>query len=130
MAPPGIPDEALHKVLQQIQAQVINSSRQLNMVRAQMQGCETARKRCEFTIKQLDDEGDVPMYQGVGKMFIREDKSKIRAEIEKRMKDVVEEIANLAKKQKFLEKQAGDAQAHMRDIFQGLEKQQQQVQAS
>lgn len=32
--------------------------------------------------------------------FIREDKSKIKAEIEKRMKDVVEEIANLAKKQK------------------------------
>ncbi|PWN38737.1 hypothetical protein IE81DRAFT_350796 [Ceraceosorus guamensis] len=53
-----------------------------------------------------------------------QDKSHIVAQLSSKEKVLAEEVTNLSKKQKFLEKQASDAQGHMRDIFRGVEAQQ------
>jgi len=59
----------LFQILQQIQTQLITATRALNMVKAQIQGSENAKRRLELTTKQLDDEvGEVQFWQGVGKM--------------------------------------------------------------
>jgi hypothetical protein len=60
------------QILQQIQSQLISANRQLNMVRAQLQGSENAKRRLELTTKQLleEEEGDVHFWQGVGKMCV------------------------------------------------------------
>ncbi|PWN37219.1 uncharacterized protein FA14DRAFT_152624 [Meira miltonrushii] len=128
---PPVPDEALHKIIQQIQTQLVNSSRQLSMVKAQLQGHEQGKRRLELTRQQLDQEtkqggADVRLWQGVGKMFVLEDESTVQAKLNTKLKELETEIANLTKKQKFLEKQTSEAQGHMRDIFSGLEQQQKQ----
>ncbi|CAD6891150.1 unnamed protein product [Tilletia controversa] len=111
-------EEALHKVLQQIQTQYVVSQRQLSGVRAQLQGRERERKGTELTLKQIDevDQG-AKFYKGVGKMFIMEERSTVRKELVTRENEMQEDIANLTKKQKFLEKQVTDAQGHLNDIF-------------
>ncbi|KAK0555606.1 hypothetical protein OC861_000164 [Tilletia horrida] len=111
-------EEALHKVLQQIQAQYVVSQRQLNGVRAQLQGRERDRKGAELTLKQIDEvDTSAKFYKGVGKMFIMEDRDVVRKELSSREKEAKDDVANLTKKQKFLEKQVSDAQGHLNDIF-------------
>ncbi|KAK0523312.1 hypothetical protein OC835_006292 [Tilletia horrida] len=111
-------EEALHKVLQQIQTQYVVSQRQLNGVRAQLQVRERERRGAELTLKQIDEvDPEAKFYKGVGKMFIMEDRNTVRSELVSREKEWKEDIANLTKKQKFLEKQVSDAQGHLNDIF-------------
>lgn len=70
------------QILQQMQSQLINATRQLNMVKAQLQGCETGKRRIDLTTAQLEAEtkqpgssgsesgGEVRLWQGVGKMWV------------------------------------------------------------
>ncbi|UZJ52943.1 hypothetical protein CBS101457_002263 [Exobasidium rhododendri] len=128
---PSMADEQLHKILQQIQTQLVTATRQLNMVKAQIQGSENAKRRVELTSKQLSEEqGDVRFWQGIGKMFIVQERGEVEGQLEAKQKEIENEITNLVKKRKFLEKQAGEAQSHMRDIFSGLEQQQKSQSAS
>lgn len=61
----------LPQVLQQIQAQVVSSQRQLGMVRVQVQGREREKRMHELTLKQLQEvQPDTNLYRGVGKMCV------------------------------------------------------------
>lgn len=63
-------DRAL-QILQQIQTQLVTATKQLNMVKAQLQGSENAKRRMELTNRQINEEqGNVRFYQGVGKMYV------------------------------------------------------------
>ncbi|KAL9935266.1 hypothetical protein V8E36_005614 [Tilletia maclaganii] len=111
-------EEALQKVLQQIQIQYVVSQRQLAGVRAQLQAKERERKGAELTLKQINEVDPASkFYKGVGKMFIMEERDTVRKELVTRGNETKEDIANLTKKQKFLEKQVTDAQGHLNDIF-------------
>ncbi|PWN39107.1 hypothetical protein IE81DRAFT_350472 [Ceraceosorus guamensis] len=64
-----IPEDALHKILAQIQQQVLTSTRELNMVRAQCNTVESQRKRTHLTLEQIKEEEDGDrLWNGVGKM--------------------------------------------------------------
>lgn len=60
------------QIIQQVQTQLVTTSRQLNLVKAQLQGCETGKRRLDLTTAQLQEEenapGDIAFWQGVGKM--------------------------------------------------------------
>ncbi|KDN53092.1 hypothetical protein K437DRAFT_253415 [Tilletiaria anomala UBC 951] len=124
MAPQGLPEEQLHRILQEIQTQAITAQRQLNMVRAQVASKDREKRMHALTLKQIDEEKDaIGLYRGVGKMFMMEDRDVLLKELHAKEKDAAEEISNLTKKQKFLEKQFSDSQAHLRDIFSGMDRQ-------
>lgn len=57
------------------------------------------------------------MYKGVGKMFVMVPRATMEADLKRQQKELTDDINNLNKKTKFLEKQFNDAQAQLRDIF-------------
>jgi prefoldin subunit 1 len=66
-------------------------------------------------INQMD--ADVNMYKGVGKMFLMVPKKTMAQDLKSQEKELSDDITNLNKKSKYLEKQFNDAQNQLRDIF-------------
>ncbi|KAN0064801.1 hypothetical protein ACQY0O_001858 [Thecaphora frezii] len=125
----ALPEDALHKILGKIQAQVVSSQRELAMVRAQIASRERETKLSTLTLSQLFPDGQQPQggyYRSVGKMFIQDTPTNISSDLETKSQTLREEIKALEKKQKYLEKQAADAQAHLKDIFSSVNRQQAQ----
>lgn len=65
-------DDALRRVLDQIQTTLSQTSRQLSLVRAQRTAKERERKGIELTRQAVEAEGsDAKVWKGVGKMSVR-----------------------------------------------------------
>ncbi|CAO1622623.1 unnamed protein product [Sympodiomycopsis kandeliae] len=122
----GLPDATLHKILEQIQLTLAQTSRQLSLVRAQKAGKEREKKGIELTRNGVDEEvkDGSRCFRGVGKMFIVDSPTAITKTLLDQEKQIQDEMDALNKKQKFLEKQFTEAQGHMRDFVRGVEQKQ------
>ncbi|PWN98201.1 hypothetical protein FA09DRAFT_329820 [Tilletiopsis washingtonensis] len=120
----SLPDAQLHQILAQMQAQAVAAQRELSRVRAQSSSLEGARRRAELTRRQVEEEKDATLWVGRGKMFLKTPSPDVQAELLEREQTLSAEVANLGKKMKFLEKQAAEAQGHLRDVFRGMDAQQ------
>ncbi|KAK6908626.1 prefoldin subunit 1 [Kwoniella mangroviensis CBS 10435] len=120
----GLSDDTLRKILTQIQQQAIQSQKQLSIVRAQIQSKEKEKKILSLTVRELDT---VPrngvMYKGVGKMFIQQDRKEVDSEHSTQEKQLNDELNNLTKKSKYLEKQFEEANSQLKDIFHSQQRQ-------
>lgn len=86
---------------------------------------ERERRILQLTIDEIKQiEGDVNMYKGVGKMFMMVPRKTMEEELKGQEKELSDDISNLHKKSKYLEKQYNDAQSQLRDIFHHAPKQQ------
>ncbi|KAF2667554.1 prefoldin subunit 1 [Microthyrium microscopicum] len=100
----AIPNEALRKVLMEIEQKSIQSSQQIQLVKAQI-----AAKKRESRILQLtaSEVGVLPsgtaVYEGVGKMFIQTPPSDVMLRLEKEGSDLKNDVTNLEKKLHYLE---------------------------
>lgn len=115
----SLPDDTLRKILVQIQQTAIQSQRTLNTTRQQTSGKERERRILQLTIDEINAmDSDVNVYKGVGKMFLMVPRPTMEKELKKQEKELSDDITNLNKKSKYLEKQFNDAQGQLRDIFQ------------
>ncbi|KAI0830811.1 Prefoldin [Trametes gibbosa] len=111
-------DDTLRKILVQIQQTAIQSQRALNVSKQQISAKERERRILQLTIEEITSlQGDVNLYKGVGKMFMMVPRPTMEGELKGEEKELTEDIKNLEKKSKYLEKQFNDAQAQLRDIF-------------
>jgi len=111
-------DETLRKILVQIQQTAVQSQRALNLARQQCAAKERERRIVQLTIGEITTiEGNVNLYKGVGKMFMLVPQKAMEQQLKSQEKELTDDINNLNKKSKFLEKQFNDAQAQLRDIF-------------
>ncbi|CED82224.1 Prefoldin beta-like [Phaffia rhodozyma] len=116
----GLNEETIHRVLQQIQVQLQKSRKELSLVNAQILAKERERKMLQLTVRQLGDvpsEESVRMYKGVGKMFLLQPRSTLEEAHSTEEAALSDEITNLTKKAKYLQKQFDDANSQMKDIF-------------
>ncbi|EKM61430.1 uncharacterized protein PHACADRAFT_248030 [Phanerochaete carnosa HHB-10118-sp] len=113
-----LPDDTLRKILLQIQQTAIQSQRALNVNRQQVAAKERERRILQLTTEEIKVLGeDVNLYKGVGKMFMQVPRPVMDKDLKAEEKELADDINNLTKKNKYLEKQFNDAQAQMRDIF-------------
>ncbi|TKY89266.1 hypothetical protein EX895_001797 [Sporisorium graminicola] len=125
---PQIPDETLSKVLEKIQLQVYQTNQQLAALKAQIAAREREAKLNTLTLSELQaiQDPQAPFYKSVGKMFIQESQPAVLSELTAKQNAITTDIEALNKKQKYLTKQGQDAQAHLKDIFSSVNRQQQQ----
>ncbi|KAJ7109812.1 Prefoldin [Mycena epipterygia] len=122
----SLPDETLRKILLQIQSTAVQSQRALNLSVQQTAAKDRERRILQLTIDEISGiEGDVNLYKGVGKMFMMVPRTEMEKELKTQEKELADDISNLTKKSKYLEKQFNDAQSQLRDIFHHAPKQQQ-----
>ncbi|WVQ84795.1 hypothetical protein IAT38_006952 [Cryptococcus sp. DSM 104549] len=132
----SLSDDTLRKILVQIQNQAITSQKQLSVVRNQINSKEKERRILSLTVRELGavpagetESGGGRMYKGVGKMFIQQPREDINKEHSDQEKALAEEIQNLTKKAKYLEKQFEEANSQLKDIFHSQQRQQQEQQS-
>ncbi|KIK97678.1 hypothetical protein PAXRUDRAFT_31649 [Paxillus rubicundulus Ve08.2h10] len=114
----ALSDETLRKILVQIQQTAVQSQRSLNLARQQCATKERERRIVQLTIDEITSiRGDVNLYKGVGKMFMMVPPKVMEQELKGQEKELTDDINNLNKKSKYLEKQFNDAQGQLRDIF-------------
>jgi len=122
---PTLPDDTLRKILVQIQQTAIQSQRALNISRQQTAAKDRERRILQLTIDEINSmDKNVNMYKGVGKMFMMVPRATMEKELKDQEKGLSDDIHNLNKKTKYLEKQFSDAQSQIRDIFHHAPKQQ------
>ncbi|KAF7968934.1 hypothetical protein HWV62_21574 [Athelia sp. TMB] len=110
-------DDTLRKILDQIQSTAIQSQRALSISRQQTATKERERRIMQLTIDEISSiGGDVNLYKGVGKMFLMVPRKEMEKELQDQEKEIADDITNLTKKSKYLEKQYNDAQNQLRDI--------------
>ncbi|KAJ8587788.1 Prefoldin [Rhizopogon salebrosus TDB-379] len=113
-----LPDDTLRKILVQIQQTAVQSQRALNISKQQAASKDRERRILQLTIDEIQGiQGDVNLYKGVGKMFMMVPRKTMEKELKTQEKELTDDITNLNKKAKYLEKQFNDAQSQLRDIF-------------
>ncbi|THV06527.1 Prefoldin [Dendrothele bispora CBS 962.96] len=117
-------DDTLRKILIQIQQTAIQSQKALSVSTQQTAAKERERRILQLTMDEIGalDE-DVNLYKGVGKMFMMMPRKEMEQELKSQEKELTDDINNLNKKTKYLEKQYNEAQAQLRDIFHHAPKQ-------
>ncbi|KAL5535978.1 hypothetical protein ACEPAF_4072 [Sanghuangporus sanghuang] len=116
----SLSDETLHRILQQIQQTAVNSQRALATTRATLAAKERERRILQLTIEEINSlDKDVNFYKGVGKMFMLTPHPTMEKDLKAQEKDLTDDLNNLNKKAKYLEKTFNEAQAQLRDIFSG-----------
>ncbi|KAG8980679.1 hypothetical protein FRB90_007545 [Tulasnella sp. 427] len=116
-----LPDETLRRILQQIQNTAQQSSKALALNKAQISQKDRDKRMLQLTIGELSSipKGgkEVKMYKGVGKAFIEVPRTVMERDLKGQEKEVNDDLTNLSKKNKYLEKQLAEAQAQLKDIF-------------
>ncbi|OJJ57476.1 hypothetical protein ASPSYDRAFT_58994 [Aspergillus sydowii CBS 593.65] len=100
----SIPNEALQKLLQEIEARVITSQQQIGITKAQMTSKNRDIRMLELTSKEIGSlPGDTRVYEGVGKMFVGVPRSTVDKRITTESGELRGEIEGLEKRMHYLE---------------------------
>ncbi|KAF5368375.1 hypothetical protein D9758_002460 [Tetrapyrgos nigripes] len=114
----SLSDDTLRRILIQIQQTAITSQKALSLSTQQTAAKERERRILQLTMEEIGGlEDDVNLYKGVGKMFMMMPRKEMEQELKSQEKELSDDINNLNKKTKYLEKQYNEAQAQLRDIF-------------
>ncbi|KAF9895432.1 hypothetical protein FE257_000338 [Aspergillus nanangensis] len=100
----SIPNEALQKVLQEIEARIISSQQQIGIAKAQITTKQRDIRMLELTSKELSTlPEDTRVYEGVGKMFVGVPTKTVDSRISTESSELKSAISNLEKKLTSLE---------------------------
>ncbi|KAJ8326311.1 hypothetical protein BDV3_005865 [Batrachochytrium dendrobatidis] len=113
-----IPKEVFEKYAIEYQTKIGETSRQLAMVRGQLQGREREKKLSELTAKELEPlDSTVLAYRSVGRMFIKEDISMLKDELHKKSASASKEIVAMERAATKLEGDLKDTERTLQDLI-------------
>ncbi|RGB43686.1 Prefoldin [Rhizophagus diaphanus] len=114
----SISDEALRKVLIELQNRLVENNRQLVTVQAQIQLKEREKRLAELTKRELSAlDKDTKTYKSVGKAFIKADLSVLNKEMDDKAEKAASDLVTLEKSKKYLERNINDSQNGLREII-------------
>ncbi|KAF8433816.1 Prefoldin [Terfezia claveryi] len=100
----SLPNEALQKLLQEIEARATLSQQQLQVVRGQVAGKQRDMRLNQLTITELDSlPKDTNVYEGVGKMFVLVPVDNVKSRLDGEVKALSSDMEDLNKKLHYLE---------------------------
>ncbi|KAI8815655.1 Prefoldin [Fimicolochytrium jonesii] len=105
--------------MQEVQVKMVETGRQLGIVKAQLSAREREKRVCDLTVKELASipGTDVNAYRAVGKMFIQERLPTLISELEKRKSDSEREAKNFERAAAKLERDLKDTQDTWKEIM-------------
>ncbi|EPS42781.1 hypothetical protein H072_3162 [Dactylellina haptotyla CBS 200.50] len=105
-------------VLQEIETQAILSQQQLGVVKSQITAKQRDTRMIQLTEAELNSlPSSTKVYEGVGKMFVQEDLSKVKKRLDTEKNTIDEDIKGLKKRQNYLETTFNNASDHMNKIL-------------
>ncbi|KAF9924373.1 hypothetical protein FBU30_005643 [Linnemannia zychae] len=123
----SINEQALGKIVHDLQTKLQEATRMVASVQAQIQAREREKRLSELTNKELSAlQPDTITYKSVGKMFVQEPLPELTKELSERAVEMEKDAAALDKKRIYWERNKAEAQGNLGELV----KQIQQAQAS
>ncbi|GAQ34054.1 prefoldin subunit 1 [Aspergillus niger] len=114
----SIPNEALQKLLQEIEVQAITSQQQIGVTKAQITTKQRDIRMLELTSKEIGSlPKDTRVYEGVGKMFVAVPMNTIDKRLSSESGDLKTDIAGLEKKLHYLEMTHKNSRENLEQIL-------------
>ncbi|BDD58487.1 hypothetical protein MPDQ_002331 [Monascus purpureus] len=114
----SIPNEALQKVVQEIETRAIQSQQQIAIVKAQITAKQRETRLLELTSKEISTlPKDTKTYEGVGKMFVRVPLSTIEKQLSTQSANMKSNITDLEKKLHYHETTHKNTRENIEHIF-------------
>ncbi|KAF8474681.1 Prefoldin [Kalaharituber pfeilii] len=115
----SIPNEALQKLLQDIETSANFSQQQLQVVRTQIATKQRDIRLNQLTIKEIESlPKGTRVYEGVGKMFILEPTDRVKSRLDKELENLNGDVKDLTKKLQYLETTFQKTQENINAILQ------------
>ncbi|KAJ6163105.1 hypothetical protein N7497_003084 [Penicillium chrysogenum] len=100
----SIPNEALQKLLQEIETRAIASQQQISITKAHMTAKQRDIRMLQLTSKELSElPSETRVYEGVGKMFVNVPVDTVNKRLTRESGEATTEISNLEKKLQYHE---------------------------
>ncbi|KAJ5899091.1 hypothetical protein N7495_003835 [Penicillium taxi] len=114
----SIPNEALKKLVQEIEARAITSQQQINIAKAQITTKQRDIRMMQLTSKELSElSSETKVYEGVGKMFVNVPIGAVNKRLTRESAEATAEISNLDKKLHYHETTLKNSQEHFNQII-------------
>ncbi|KAJ1333742.1 prefoldin subunit 1 [Microdochium nivale] len=100
----SISNEALQKLLREVETQAIAAQQQISLVKTQQSSKQREMRMAELTRAELSSlPKDIDVYEGVGKMFVALPMSEMDSKLASQIKDAEGEVEGLGKRLNYLE---------------------------
>jgi len=114
----SIPNEALQKLVQEIETQAVLAQQQINVVKSQISVKQRDMRLLQLTSSEL---GTLPpntnVYEGVGKMFVFSPTAEVDKRLTTETAKLNSDVENLGKKLHYLETTHKNSREHIDQIF-------------
>lgn len=119
MAPVGGLDSFASKELQELQAQYVQTSRDVNIVQANISMAQREYKTNEITkteLEKIPETGESKMYRSVGKMFLLSSRSDVLDHLTESMENEKKNEADLIQKLDYLERRLRSQRQNIEEV--------------
>ncbi|MCJ1292239.1 hypothetical protein MMC34_003789 [Xylographa carneopallida] len=114
----SIPNEALQKLVQEIETQAIKAQREINVVKTTISGKQRDARLLELTSSELKTlPKGTKVYEGVGKMFVCQPSAQVEKRLSSETAELKSDVSNLNKKLHYLETTHKNSREHIDQIF-------------
>ncbi|TVY51547.1 putative prefoldin subunit 1 [Lachnellula cervina] len=114
----SIPNEALQKLVQEIETQAIQAQQQINTVKSQIGLKQREIRMLQLTSSEVSTlPSDTPVYEGVGKMFVFSPIAEVDKRLTTETLELKTDVENLGKKLLYLETTHKNSREHIDQIF-------------
>ncbi|KAI9700170.1 MAG: hypothetical protein M1820_006838 [Bogoriella megaspora] len=114
----SIPNEALQKLLQEIEQKASQSQQQINVVRAQIASKSRESRMVQLTLNEINSLPEqTNVYEGVGKMFVMTPTADIKSKLTAENAELKTDTSSLEKKLQYLETTYKNSQQHIEQLF-------------
>jgi len=114
----SIPNQALEKLVNEIEKQAIQAQQQINIVKTQIGSKQREVRMLQLTSTEVSSlPKDTNVYEGVGKMFVFIPISDVDKRLNAETSDLKSDLNNLGKKLQYLETTYKNSREHIDQIF-------------
>jgi len=114
----SISNEALQKLVQEIESQAMQSQQQISVVKSQILVKQREIRLLELTSSEVSTlPPNTNIYEGVGKMFVFSPTADVDKRLNTETKELKSDVDNLGKKLQYLETTYEKSQEHIARIF-------------
>ncbi|ORY56676.1 Prefoldin [Pseudomassariella vexata] len=116
----SISNEALQKLVREIETQALVAQQQISLVRTQQASKQRELRMAQLTRTEMSTlPPDTGVYEGVGKMFVALPVPVLKEKLDGQIKDVQKEVEGLGKKLQSLEITQKNSKQHIDRILGG-----------
>ncbi|KAF4310212.1 putative prefoldin subunit 1 protein [Botryosphaeria dothidea] len=114
----SIPNEALQKLLQEIEQKAAFSQQQITIVKAQIAAKAREQRMLQLTSSEVDSlPKDTNVYEGVGKMFVWSAVPDVKTRLASESEELKSDTVNLEKKLHYLETTYKNSRDNLEQLF-------------